>query len=724
MMTDGEVHANPIGEMTSNKDVANCKELHLAGRGITVLSNFERFKNLSVLWLNNNKLKDLSGLEHNFRVRSLYCHCNHLNFLGNSLDTFLSLNSLTLNDNHFDNMEDVLHSLREMKSLESLDLYNNPVAQEDNYRTRIIVELPSLEVLDKKPIDAEERSNAVAFHKRLESAINMKSQKTKFLTDEELAKEEERQRILRGALSRMKYHIQTYRIQLELKFLEHDPRKLGLIEEEWFWEILKEFGLEQLLDDLEKTALLSEYKRNKGIDSISVTGTIRKTMITYQKFCSEVLPKVLRFVADPWKLEVNNELSTTTKDLQSYVQKCSRKREREEYMLKQATLLASKAHNDDPNVFNVSKEIKNKCSLHHGLDPWVSAELSRIIQEEERGTDSSKAMLDKAQVEKVVVSMQQYGKVPIVPGSGGHATCGVRLFDHLNQFYISNYLNSKGNKASNKSNSSIPSMLLHFAIGSSCSSSYSNTQLSGFCVHADTNIHVVVGAILTKWQNMQTRDANSLEKKIFSDADSTFDQVLRAASTSTGKGGADPSSSSSAAAAPVVNVLELTKTAVTYSTVGTRLASKRVKEIEEKTWWAPDEVLASAPNRSDMLVIPNLRTTGNQAIKVSNTMSKSEDAGPVTAEEKPNNPWATHLAKLGMKGDVLTLALDRKERSLTKQMSKMNKSSTALNLGGTVGNDRVLTSTSTRKSAIPPPFDASTDSIKGWASTTGSIVLK
>lgn len=722
MMSDAEVFANPIGEMISNKDIVNCRELHLAGRSISVLCNFERFKNLSVLWLNNNKLKDLSGLDHNFRIRSLYCHCNQLRFLGNSLDKFLSLNNLTLNDNHIDNMEDVLNSLRGMKYLESLDLYNNPVAQEDNYRTRIIVELPSLQVLDKKPIDAKERFDAIAFHKRLESAINMKSQKMNFLTDEELAREEERQRILLGALNRMKYHIEQYRIQLELKFLEHDPRKLGIIEEVWFWEILKEFGLEQLLDDVEKTALLSEYKRTKVVDAISATGTIRKTIIMYQKFCSAVLPKVLRFVPDPWKLEKTNELSTTTKDLQSYVEGCARKRDREEFLLKQATLLAAKSQHDDFNVFNVSKEIVNKCTVHHGLDPWISAELSRIIAQEEGGNDSSKVMLNKIQVEKIVSSMQLYGKIPTVPGDGGHRTSGARLFDHLNHFYISNYLTQKGSKSSNKSNSSIPSMLLHYATGSSCSSSYSNSQLSSFCAHDNSNIHVVVGSVLIRWQDLDNRDANKLETKIFNDADDTFDQVLRAASTSIGKDGAI---SSSVTATPAIDVNELTKSAFMYSMVGTRLASKRVKEVEEKTWWAPDEVLAAAPNRSDMLVIPNLRTSGNQANKLSNSLQKTEcTASPASSEEICGNSWATHLSRLGMKGDVLTLALDRKERSLTKQASRMNKSSPVISLGGTVGNDNVLANIGSRKSAIPPPFDSSSASVKGWASSTGSIVLK
>jgi hypothetical protein len=50
--------------------------------------------------------------------------------------------------------------LREFKHLKTLDLFKNPLAEEPNYRLRIIYELPWLKLLDRHIITLEERREA------------------------------------------------------------------------------------------------------------------------------------------------------------------------------------------------------------------------------------------------------------------------------------------------------------------------------------------------------------------------------------------------------------------------------------------------------------------------------------------------------------------------------------------------------------------------------------
>lgn len=782
-----EVYANPLAEMISNKDVALCSELHIANRGITLLQNFERFTNLSILWLNNNRLKSLDGLAANFRIRKLYVHCNQLKVLGDSLEHFLSLNYLTLNDNCLEDVNEVLHALRPMKTLISLDLFNNPIAQEDNYRVRMIVELPSLEVLDKRPISNEEREAAVTFHKKLAEAISSGGGMNKtgtFLTDEEIASEQERQRILKGVLARMRYHITQYRIQLELSFLEFDPRKLGMIKEDIFWEVLYDFGLEQLADEVEREALLSEYRKTRKITALSATHTMRKTMILYQKFCSDVLPKELRFVKDAWKLEANNDLSTTTKDLMTYVSTCKKKREKEEYLLKQSTLLASRATNNT-QVFNTTSAIVNKCQVQHNLDPWLSAELTRVINDQLQGSKAA----NRSHVEAVLAAMKQHGKAPLIPP-------GSSVYNILHSYHST--VIGPQPPSLKGGNAGIPHILLHYCLGSSASSAYSNKQLMFGPPHTasqDESMGDFIASIpIIEWRKLNTDELSKLESRVFGDADESFDQLLRAGTGGAGvsspvgkdkdnKGhktskGKDTEVTTPATPMITTDVLGLTQSAVRMSTIGTRLSTQKVFEKPKKTYFTPTEMSKTAPKRSDILIIPNLVTTGNKLLKAraatANTsgagghghghghhgqghsststgnslsgngigrgssgyggMSQSFDFDSSSNINNNNNSnselvdpltlsWSYHLAKLGMKDDVLAIALDRKQRSIAKQKAAAKVPLSPIKPSTAPGNaSGGFSPNKSRKSAIPKPFDLK--DITGWANTTGTLVLK
>jgi Leucine-rich repeat (LRR) protein len=94
------VVAEPMRELAiaSAKYAGDCMELHLAQRRLSSLGqDFPLFMSLDTLWLNNNRLQSIEGLEENFRLKRLYLHCNRIEALEEgSLAPFGFLETLTV----------------------------------------------------------------------------------------------------------------------------------------------------------------------------------------------------------------------------------------------------------------------------------------------------------------------------------------------------------------------------------------------------------------------------------------------------------------------------------------------------------------------------------------------------------------------------------------------------------------------------------------------------
>ena len=73
-------HANPYAELSvkNEKYIKACTELYMAKRNITYLANFERFVNIEILWINDNKVECLENLDNCIRIKELYCQNNQL----------------------------------------------------------------------------------------------------------------------------------------------------------------------------------------------------------------------------------------------------------------------------------------------------------------------------------------------------------------------------------------------------------------------------------------------------------------------------------------------------------------------------------------------------------------------------------------------------------------------------------------------------------------------
>jgi len=144
----------------NSKYAKNCTEIHLADRNLEEIINFDKFPNLECLWLNNNKLEKVEGLDTNFRLRELYLHNNRIKTLEGSIPNLLHLRTLSLNNNEIRDLEKNLEILVKYKQLTQLNLSENPVSEEPNYRLRVIHTIPSLQVLDRHVVTPEERVKA------------------------------------------------------------------------------------------------------------------------------------------------------------------------------------------------------------------------------------------------------------------------------------------------------------------------------------------------------------------------------------------------------------------------------------------------------------------------------------------------------------------------------------------------------------------------------------
>jgi len=105
------------------------------------------------------KLTNLDGLYTNFWVKNLYCSGNYLDNI-EGIKKFKFLNLLHIENNRLSNLDKFLKFISWFAFLEYLNLSGNPLAEEPDYRLKVIKSIPSLKVLDKHIISVQERIKA------------------------------------------------------------------------------------------------------------------------------------------------------------------------------------------------------------------------------------------------------------------------------------------------------------------------------------------------------------------------------------------------------------------------------------------------------------------------------------------------------------------------------------------------------------------------------------
>ncbi|KAM9649804.1 leucine-rich repeat-containing protein 72 isoform 3-T3 [Morphnus guianensis] len=102
--------------------------LYLAGQGLRSVPSLSQFHRLRYLWINNNKIQDLTFLIKNYCLTELYLNNNELTDIS--------------------------------------DLFHNPLAQDPDYRLYVIYFLPSVQLLDRKSVTQRERESALHLYNR------------------------------------------------------------------------------------------------------------------------------------------------------------------------------------------------------------------------------------------------------------------------------------------------------------------------------------------------------------------------------------------------------------------------------------------------------------------------------------------------------------------------------------------------------------------------------
>ncbi|XP_064300569.1 leucine-rich repeat-containing protein 72 isoform X6 [Phalacrocorax carbo] len=137
--------------------------LYLAGQGLRSIPSLSRFHRLRCLWINNNKIQDLTFLIKNYCLTELYLNNNELTDVSGALKHLSTLQILLLHNNQLKNLGKTVKELKGMLSLQTLNLFHNPLAQDPDYRLYVIYFIPSVQLLDRKCYEFGNHTNKVPF---------------------------------------------------------------------------------------------------------------------------------------------------------------------------------------------------------------------------------------------------------------------------------------------------------------------------------------------------------------------------------------------------------------------------------------------------------------------------------------------------------------------------------------------------------------------------------
>ncbi|NXE04642.1 LRC72 protein, partial [Lophotis ruficrista] len=145
--------------------------LYLAGQGLRSVPSLSRFHRLRYLWINNNKIQDLTFLIRNNCLTELYLNNNELTDVSGALKHLRALQILLLHNNQLKKLGKTVKELKGMISLRTLNLFHNPLALDPDYRLYVIYFLPSVQLLDRKLVTQKERESALHLYNCKRSCV-------------------------------------------------------------------------------------------------------------------------------------------------------------------------------------------------------------------------------------------------------------------------------------------------------------------------------------------------------------------------------------------------------------------------------------------------------------------------------------------------------------------------------------------------------------------------
>ncbi|KAJ0410628.1 hypothetical protein ATCC90586_009109 [Pythium insidiosum] len=151
-------------------DLPNLRALYLQQNAIRRIEGLERCGRLQRLWLYGNRLTRIEGLERCTDLRELWLQDNAITTLqrgdqSGALDELAMLETLCLAKNRLRDVDE-LHALRRLAALRHLSLSDahfggNPLTRHPEYRSLALATLRQLATLDGVAIDVDARTRAV-----------------------------------------------------------------------------------------------------------------------------------------------------------------------------------------------------------------------------------------------------------------------------------------------------------------------------------------------------------------------------------------------------------------------------------------------------------------------------------------------------------------------------------------------------------------------------------
>ena len=106
----------------------------------------------------------MEHLDTNFRIKHLYAHNNKIKILEGSIANMPHLETLSISNNELRDLDKNIEFLKKYTTLKQLgiiseiikkihpiitDLFGNPLAEEPNYRAKIVTFLPQIKIFDR-----------------------------------------------------------------------------------------------------------------------------------------------------------------------------------------------------------------------------------------------------------------------------------------------------------------------------------------------------------------------------------------------------------------------------------------------------------------------------------------------------------------------------------------------------------------------------------------------
>ncbi|NXD81162.1 LRC72 protein, partial [Halcyon senegalensis] len=117
------------------------------------------------------QIQDLTFLIKSYCLTELYLNNNDLTDISGALKHLSALQILLLHNNQLKKLSKTVKELKGMISLQTLNLFHNPLAQDLDYRLYVIHFLPSVQLLDRKPVTQRERESALHLYNHKRSRV-------------------------------------------------------------------------------------------------------------------------------------------------------------------------------------------------------------------------------------------------------------------------------------------------------------------------------------------------------------------------------------------------------------------------------------------------------------------------------------------------------------------------------------------------------------------------